>query len=311
MNGTNRHAAYRRKLQRKRKIRRILILCGILLLLLAAGFLILGTLSARTEQKPSDTDTEQNEEEDPISSLSPIKAHPLYLETADTSTLASRLQALRRQSVTDASVPLNQEDGSLLYTSSLAASLGADPSDYTVTVQKASTQSKNYGIRLHGLWHVTAFEEKNALLRSVLLSETAALLADALQNGMSDILLLAPELRPEALEELLLLSEQVHRLFPDGALGLCIPSSFLESEEVAILVDDLVQSFDFLAINATEASSDETASAHIEEIASANLDRLLRYNMRLLLPYAEESDAQASIIAAAEQYSAKSWQILP
>ncbi len=311
MNGGSRHTQYRRKLQRKRRIRRTILIAGIVLILLLAGFLILGTLSADEGEPPKDTDNEQLGEGNHFPLPVSVKAHVLYLETADSSTLASRLQELWKQSVREVSVPLNRTDGSLLYSSSLADSLGLGSPSYSITIARAASQAKTNQMRLCGIWHLTAFEEKDPVLRSVRLSETAALLADAMKSGMHDILLLAPEISTESLEELLLLSEDVHRLYPDGTLGICIPFSFFEAEDSAILVDDLVDNFDFLAINATELSKEETIIGHVQSIASARLDLLLRYNMRLLLPYAADESEQAEIIAAAEQYSTKSWQILP
>ncbi len=311
MNGGSRHAQYRRKLQRRRRIRRTVLVIGILLILLLAGFLILGTLSAN-EEKPSENPNNEQPEENTSSLLSvSVKARPIYLETADASTLASRLQELRKSSVKEVSVPLNRTDGSLLYSSSLADSMGLGSPNYSITITKAASQAKSAQMRLCGIWHLTAFQEKDPALRSVRLSETAALLSDALKNGMNDVLLMAPTLSPESLEELLLLSESVHRLAPDGALGICIPSSFLAAEDSAILIDDLVGAFDFLAVNATESDTDETAIQHVQSAASARLDLLLRYHMRLLLPYAADTAQQSEIIAAAEQYSAKNWQILP
>ena len=310
MNGSNRHAAYRRRLQRRRRLRRVLLLLGILLLLLLAGFLILGTLSAEREEPPTSSDTEEGGERETPALPTSVNAHPLYFETSDATSLASRLQALRKQSAKDASVPLNRTDGSPLYSSTLINSLGVGSADYSVTVSRASSQAKTYGVRLCGVWHLTAFSEKDALLRSVRLSETASLLAEAMKNGVNDILLFAPDLRPESLEELLLLSENVHRLYEGSELGLCIPSSFLEAEHSDVLIDDLVGGFDFLAIDATAVGQNETAVAHIESVAANHLDHLLRYNMRLLLPYSADAAEQASIIGAAEQYSTKSWQIL-
>lgn len=311
MNTSNRHAQYRRRLQRKRRIRIALILSLSLLLLLLLGFLIVGNLLAADPPSEQGSDTESESAELPSDLPPSIKARPLSLETKDSSTLSSRLQALRRDGVTEAAVPLNRNNGDLLYRSSLAERLEISSSGYSVTIAGAAKQAKSYGIRFCGIWYLDAFEEKDDLLRSVRLSETASLLAEALENGMNDVLLLASDLRPDSLEELILLSESVHRLSPNGSLGIAIPDSFFGAENSIVLIDDLIHHFDFLAIDATEVGKDESEIERIEAVASANLDRLLRYNMRLILPYAQDADAQAAIIAAAEQYSAKSWLILP
>ncbi len=311
MNSTNRHAAYRRRIQRRRRIRVILILCASLLLLLFLAFLIVGNLLADNDPPPEDSDTEEPKTEAEGALPASVKARPLYLETTDETTLSSRLQALRRNGALEAAVPLNRKSGSLLYSSPLAKELGLSSSIYSVTIAGATRQAKNYGLSLCGVWYADAFREKDALLRSVRLSETASLLAEAAENGMKDVLLLAPDLTSDALAELILLSEAVHRLSPDAVLGVAIPSSFFEAEDSAVLIDDLIHGFDFLAIDATVIGTGETAIERVQAVASANLDRLLRYNMRLLLPYTADADDQAAIIAAAEQYSAKSWLILP
>ena len=311
MNGGSRHMQYRRRLQRKRRIRRILLTVGILLVLLLAGFLILGNLLAR-EEEPSAPETGSESGETPSETLpAAVKAYPVYFETSDDSSLSSRLQALRGRSATDASILMNRTDGALLYSSALADSLGSGAVGYSTTVERAASLAKSHGVGLCGVWHLTAFSEKDPLIRSVRLSETATILADALSHGMTDILLMAPGLSPDSSEELLLLSENVHRLCPDGALGLCIPSSFFEAENSSVLVDDLVKGFDFLAVNATELQPEQAATERVSAVASEHLDLLLRYQMRLLLPYSADEAEQAAIVAAAEQYSVKSWQILP
>ena len=311
MNGSNRHAQYRRRIQRRRRIRTALILAGALLLLLFLGFLIIGNLLAKDEPPTDAPETEETDSEDSTPLPVSVKAHPLYLETRDSSTLSSRLQAIRRQEASAAAAPLNRQNGSLIYHSATAESLGLASLEYSTTISQAKRQATTYGIRLCGIWHLDAFREKNALLRSVRLSETAALLAEALNQGMDDLLLIASDLSPDSLEELLLLSEAVHRLSPNGMLGITIPDSFFSSEGSAVLIDDLIHGFDFLAIDATSVGKGETEVERVEAVASANLDRLLRYNMRLILPYSDDADLQADIIAAAEQYSAKSWLILP
>ena len=311
MNGNNRHAAYRRRVQRRRRIRLALILSGALLLLLFLGFLIVGNLLADNEPTAEEPKTDSPNTEEPAPLPVSVKAYPVYLETQDSSTLATRLQAIRRKEASAAAAPLNRTDGSLVYRSASAESLGLASLAYTTTVAQAKRQATTYGVRLCGIWHLDAFREKDALLRSVRIAETAAILAEALNQGIDDLLLIASDLSASSLEELLLLSEAVHRLSPKGVLGITIPDSFFSAENSAVLIDDLIGGFDFLAIDATSVGKGETEVERVEAVASANLDRLLRYNMRLILPYSDDDALQADIIAAAEQYSAKSWIILP
>ncbi len=312
MNGNQRHARYRRQVYRRRRIRMILILSALLVLLLVIGFLILGNL-LKKDQEPTDdsepTETEETVTDRKVSLPSALMARYTLLETTDSSTLSGRLRSLQQANATGASVPMNRPDGAMLYRSSVAASLGSGSDVYSVTVTQAVKQAKDYGLRLCGIWYLSAPDGDNDLLYSVERAETAAILAEALRAGMDDILLIAPTLDKDAIPELTLLAEEVRRLAPEGALGFCLSEPILEDKKADVWVDDLANAFDFLAINAADFGAEDPV-AHVESVASGHLDGLLRYRMRLLLPVVEDSALEDAIIAAAKQYSAKSWQMV-
>lgn len=291
----------------------ILILSGVLLCLLAVIFLIVGTKLAR-ERDSEETETTEtvgsSEEIDRITLPEVMKGRRTLLETADSTTLAGRLRALKQAGATAASVPMNRADGTLLYRSATGTALGMSAEEVSVTIANASRLAKDQSLRLSGVYYLTFLEEEDELLRSVARAETAALLAEALSDGMDDILLLCPDADKTAVGELSLLAEEVRRLSGKGALGLCLSQAILDGSGSAVAVDDLSLSFDFLAIDATRYE-DSDPVAYVESVAAEHLDHLLRYRMRLLLPSNEDTAREDAVIAAAEQYSAKRWQILP
>lgn len=313
MNDNRRHLQYRKRIYRKRRIRLILTVSGILLIACVLLFVIFGNLLAnRRDETPSDSEStasssERTEENFPSIS---VRAFPVVLETSDASTLSERLQTLHENGAEAASVPLTRPDGSLMYHSDTASALGLGNGTFSVTLSQAVQAADDYGLTLSGVYYLTAFEETDSLLRSVRLSETAAVLADALQSGMHDVLLMAPALTVDHIEELSLLASEISRLCPDGTFGFCLPSSVLHDENVAVWVSDLMQVFDFLALDATDFS-DTTPTEAVHATLNGRLDYLLRYHMRLLLPCLTDEAEQAAVIAAAEQHGSQNWQILP
>ncbi len=311
MNRSNRHMQYRKRIMRKRRIRLALIISAVVLVLLAIGFLVFGNLLFQKNQPDEDSDTEQ--ETDALweqKQLPSIQARPALLETKnDPSTWNSRLSALKETGTTAVSTPLNQPDGTLLFHSPTALELGRGNTEYAVTVSNAVSRANNHDLYVCGVWTITAPQTKDARLRSVRYAEEAAIIAEALDNGLHDVLLILPSWNTADPTELLAFEAQIRSLCTSGNLGFCLPNDLFDASDYEVWIDELVHCFDYLALNGTEYGEQEPA-AHVETVASRHLDLLLRYKMRLLLPSLEETEAQDAVIAAAEQYNAKSWQIL-
>lgn len=313
MNNNQRHARYRRMIMRRRRIRMILIISGILIAVLATVFLIVGSsLAKKHTPPPTDEPEEEIESREPDAVYLPetMKGLATVLETADSSTLSGRLRALEKAGATAASVAMNRPDGTLCYRSATASSLGLLSEEVSVTITNAARLAKEYDLRLSGVYYLTFPSVEDDRLRSVARAKDAAVLSEALSDGMDDILLLCEAADKEDVAELTLLYEEVRRLSEDGALGLCLSQKILTAKGSAVAVDDLSSAFDFLAVSAADYGENDPA-AFVETVAAERLDFLLRYRMRILLPSLEDETAQNAVITAAEQYSAKRWQILP
>ncbi len=308
MNGPNRHLQYRRQVYRKRKLRLILIILGIVLALLLIGFLIIGNILNNRMEKGDETDSDTLEMPDPNhpSPSSSLNAYPVALKTEDSSSFLSRIKSLKNKGHTAASVPLNQPNGHLLYRSSLATNLGI--SAETVSLSGHMTTAEEFGIHISGTFYLSAFSEKDELTRSVILAREAALVAEAILLGVDDVLLIAPDFGAEHLSEFSRFLSTVRELAPDGTLGLTVSADLLASDEATKLMDTLSKELNFFALDATGDESGSSVEA-IETKIQGSLYYLLRYQMRVLLSEGD-TDSQRAWIEAVERNGISNWQIL-
>lgn len=314
MNGRNRHVKYRRSVYRRRQIRFGLILSAVIVALLVVLFLIVGNLLRdKTEELPSRDKTSDTA---PISQertpLPAIKARAVLLEASDSTTFASRIDSLTEGGASAASVPLNTAGGSLLYRSPVGEQLGypvfGTPS---VRISSAMEQIDGSAVYLSGVFYLTAFAEEDALLRSVELSRSAAILAEALQQGMDDVLLITPALTADQVDELLRFAEDVRALAPNGVLGLSLPQAILTHENSSALIDRLWSNLDYLALNAAEFGSEDPVAYATQIVTNPNMTyNRLRYQMRVLLPTCADDTTTEAVIAAVEENGVNNWQIL-
>ena len=315
MNGRNRHLQYRRSVYRRRQIRLGLILTVIITVVLILGFLIVGNL-LRKKNQPTENQGVTNpppsvteEEHSPILTL---KARSVLLETADTSTFSSRVRALTENGTTALSIPLNNADGSLLYRSDVGSSLGyptmGTPS---VSISSALSQIKDETLHFSGVFYLTAFSEEDPLLRSVALSHSAAILAEAIDQGLNDILLIAPDMQSTHTDELLRFAESIRILSPKASIGLSLNRSLLTHEQASDLVDRLWNGMDYLALNAAEYGEEDPVSYAAQTVNdSSMMYTRLRYQMRVLLPSLSDTAQTDAVIAAVEGAGVQSWQII-
>lgn len=309
MNNRNRHMQYRRSVYRRSRIKWGLIIGGISLAVLFLLFLIIGNaLGKRGKSDGADTatGTEPSSDvtvQDLASPLPPVHAYACMPENPDAS-----LTALIQKDVTAICLPLNTESGSLLYTSSVAGRLNVVSG--STSLSSFTRTAHDSGLYVSGVWYLTCMKEEDDLLRSVLLSESAAVLAEAIRAGMDDILILAPDLSAGQVEELIRFSDTLLRLEPNAKIGFALPQAVLEAENSAVLTEQLAKSFAYLALDCTASEGEPSADAVSNQI-SAMLYNLLRYKMRVLLPYAATDEAQSALTDAVAQNNIDRCMILP
>ncbi len=319
MNGRNRHIQYRRSVYRKRKIRTIIITVSIVVLLLALLFVFIGNLlHNQSEDRRSDVGTDSTSAETSPPShvlVDSISAYPVLLETADSSTFSSRLQALANSGGQAASILLNTADGKLLYHSPIAISMNLQAAgEHSVALDSTLSLAQGTGIYISGLYHLSSLSCEDDLLRSVKLAQDCAIIAEAVRAGANDILLIAPHMTEEKLSEVAHLLDKIRSLCPNAVLGITLSDHVILSENAAALIDSLYSAADFLALDAT-VYADKDAATYIEEKITDGENSipyyLRRYRMRVLIPQMTDDTAQSALIEIVEKNGIENWQILP
>ncbi len=313
MNRGNRHLSYRKSVYRRRRIRVVLIVIGIVLAVLLALFLILGNLffdkvqSNPEPPKKGDTPTDVATPF-PFESVRHVKASLLSVN-GSTSAVLSRLRALTEAGSTAVSLPLTDASGTLLYHSE-QATVGnyAIRGSASLALSDLAEAAHASGTYLCGTYVLSAASEENPLTRSVLLAESAAVLAEAFLAGVDDIVIITPSLTAEQQTELLRLLETVRAFAPNAIVGLSLPEVEIAAPD-ATRIDSLARAFDYLALDLT-AYGEEAPVTFAESRMSTMLYYLLRYEMRVLIPALEDEMTQTALISAVEKESVDNWMLV-
>lgn len=318
MNGRNRHNKYRRSVYRRHNLGIIVLISAISLVIIIGVFLIVGNLLHKQSEKRNDeidTDTSEVTEDLNVtekSEVKSIKGHSVLLETTDTSFFSDRIDALTEKQIFAASIPLNTEDGSLLFKSSVAEELGYPTSGVKVTLKSAVSTAEQRNVYLSGVFYVNAFSEKDALLRSVELSRSAAIIAEALMAGINDVVIIAPHMTEEHIDEAIRFVQDIKYLTDNGAVGLTVSNNILSLENknrVSEIISMLDSKIDFLAMDLSSDKNDSTVD-NIENMINTEKLYLHMYKMRVLLPFYSTSDDQNSVIAVVENSGISNYQII-
>ena len=316
MNTPNRHMRYRRSVYRKRRIKIIAITASCAVVVLALLFVIIGNvLGNRTDGEDgeqSEGDTEQGFV-DGHTPVREVRACHVPLNEDGTS-LSGRLSSAVRGGYSDVCFELDTADGKLLYISEIAQRFGKQTSGATdmrtlSSIVNLLDSNQVYSI---GITHISDFSSDDDLVRSAASGFYAAQIAEALRAGVDDVLIYVGEIPTERYGELIGLADLIHRLSPEGKIGLSLPASVLSSADSSELVDKLWNAFDYLAADLSVKDNTEgDAAEQIGNELGGMLYYLLRYSMRVLVPSTDDA-AQAQRIADAVWASgAKSIQIMP
>ena len=316
MNGRVRHKKYRRRAYRRQNIGIIVLISAVALAAVLGTFLIIGNyLHDKSEAQKNgniiETDTTENTTpKTDKRATRAIKGHPVLLETRDSSTLAERLDALLSKGVCDVSIPLNSKDGKLLYSSPTAKKVGVPTGTESIILEDASAYAKERNMFICGVYYITAFAESDPLIRSVELSKAAAVISEALNAGIDEVVIIAPQMTAEHVNEAILLAEDIKTLTDSGAVGLTVPESIFLLEDTvrrSEIISELNENIDFLSFDVS--TIDNTAESIGETTAKEKL-YLHMYKMRVLLPYTANENTQKAFIAAVEENGIENWQIL-
>lgn len=307
MNRNRRHMRYRQSVYRRHSIKTGLIVGIVVLIVLLLLFLILGNiLFDKVQEEPSTPDpslstTTPEPSPYPFESVRHVKAPLLSLDESS-STVLQRLEALAADGQTAVSLPLTDNNGTLLYHSEQASNGNfSNRGNASLSLADLAESANADGIYLCGAYSLTAASEEDALTRSVLLSESAAVLAEAFLAGMDDVVIIVPTLPTERQAEIIRFAESIRALAPKAIIGLSLPEAEIASAD-ATRMDTLAKSFDYLALDLS-GYGDEDPIAFAEARMQSMLYYLLRYEMRVLLPSLADENTRNALIEAVEKES--------
>ena len=329
MNGANRpvnRSSFRRRAYRRRKIKYILLISVLVLAALFVIFLIVGNILDRKVSSviASLDDLDKNNKGN--SQMQEPHAPPESLRVASTqlskdgSTLESRLSALVSDGFRAVSFELDTKGGDLLYSSPVAQELGYQSAQNELRrLDSAISKFDERSLYAVGITYVSLLDSSDDLSRTAAIGYYAAIIAEALRSGVDEVLILATNVNPDSAAELIRLADEVHRLVPDGKLGLRLsyplPEYLSESaltEEKKFsdkLLSELWNAFDFFALDVFAADGSTPTSEEAEARIGELLYYALRYNMRVLIP--SDDTVSGAISAFCEQRGLTNVQYLP
>ena len=313
MNNRNRHMQYRRSIYRKRKIKAILISSVVAIIVIFALFMIVGSaLHNKTkgseEKKPSTTPPDTTEKV--LAPARTVGAYSLPL-LEDGSNFSDRLAAIP-PNANAVCVNLNEEDGTLLFRPALSSKLSH------ISVHKDASTLSNYvtsiernDFYISAALYIPTFNEEDQLLAEIEFSTWAAIACEVIQEGVGDILLLAPSLEAEDVERVCGIADKIRELSANAIVGFTLSDTILANEKKTSLVDTLSKHFNYLSLDTTQYRDGDDPIDYIEGRVSGLQLELMYYKMRVLLPRATEAETQQKYIDAITKYNITSWQILP
>ncbi len=290
MRTPNRHIKYRRSVYRKNNIKIIIITSLVAIIVTVLLFVIIGNIIGNkveeniSKRNEKNTQSEQTEH----TLIKSVKSYPVMLSD-ENSKLSSRLSNITKNGYTDVSFKLNSSEGVLLYASPVAQSLGRQSSGVNLwSLEEAIQLCKENGLYSTGIIHLSDFYTDDDLARTVSLGYYSAQIAEALRSGIDDILIFAKDIPIEQYYELSGLAKEIHRLCPEGKIGLSLPSSVFSNQEFSETVDAVWNSFDYLAVDLSVVPDDTTVIDYVNDNLGSMLYYLLRYNIRVLVPYSDD-----------------------
>lgn len=315
MNRSGRRVSYRRRAYRKNRIKLILgvvatVLVTVFIALVIAGNVIGDKVEDNvTKRKPKSNQTEAIAHDE----VKKVLAYPVPIYVEGSSLLATRIKNASDGGYTDACFFLDDENGRLTYNSDVAISLGKHTSQADMpSLGKAMTAFHEKDMHAVGMTHLSEFNTDDDLSRSAAIGYYSALIAEALRSGVDDVMIFAGEIPVERYAELMELARNVHRLCPDGKIGLSLPVSVLSDQSNSELLDELWDHFDYLAADLThvEASEEQTLPDAIDTSLGTMLYYLLRYDMRVLVPQVPDTAEMTQILDAVKQNGTENIQII-
>ena len=305
---------YRRSIYRKNRIKAVVITSAISLVVIALAFVIIGNaIGANVEEnvaKRASKATQTNSE--PHAQARSVMAFPVALSD-DSSSLSSRLSKIANDGYTEVCFDLDTAEGALLYSSELAISLGKQSvGTELLKLDDAAKKFKDMELYSIGVTRVPDLLSDDDLLRASASGYYAALIAEALRNGIDDVLIHASSVPTDRYGELITLANEIKRLCPDsGSIGVSLPVGVLSDSGNSELIDSLWGAFDYLAADLTSVAAEgDSVPDAVDRALGDMLYYLLRYNVRVLVPYSSDTAEFTAISQSVESNGSQNLQFM-
>lgn len=314
MSGRSMGVRYRNSSYTKKRIKAIITIAVIAVAVIGIALLIVGNiLRAAAEDKTempigSENDTTVDAGSDvPFANGYSMSLASINSGTNALSTYIGRARGLGGNVITFAA---RDAGGRELYTSALAASMGKQSGSGRVTLRDINSQAGS-SLRISAGVNVSAFGEKDAIYRSVLLAYDAGICAELSAGGADDVFirLTAGEISSSNIEAVLGFADSVKAIDPNVTLGIALSSKFFSLSDADTLVDRISDKFDLMLYDLTDYTSASGSAVDyvMSKIDSAQL-YVMMYDMRVLLPLAAD-EVIAEMISALRSKSIDNWQV--
>ena len=313
MNGRNRHKKYRVKVYQRRGIGTILISVAATLAIVAVTLLIVGNiLKAQTDKRhndiPPDTSDIADTTETTVKKAKALNGR--FIDSfASEQTFVSAIDGLKANGIPDASIFLTDTNGELLYDSRVAEQIGRIHRDSVSLAQVASLASERETY-LSGVYCTHAFSVEDKLLRAVELSNDAAIVAEALDSGLNEVIIYAPHMTADHVSDMMRLIKSVRDLTQNGFVGIVVNDVIFEHSNASLMIKELSTAADILAMKAFDTDNTSAIEYVSGKISSANKFYLHMYKMRVLLPCTNDPTIENELITIAQKNGINNFQTL-
>lgn len=305
---------YRKSIYRRKRIKAVAILSISAAVLLFVLFIIVGTaLHKKTSENGTDLpdDTQHGAENTvSLSEAKPIGAYALPL-LADGSTFSERLSGLPDDAEAVA-LSLNGSDGTLYYRSQLSDQFGfLKSADDASSLSSSVSRIKDRDLYASGILYVPSFSVESDISKEIYLTSWCSVAVEAVRAGIDDCLLVPRAAGTDDIDKLCAMASLIRENEPEAIVGLLVPDDVIFASNGEALVDKLSKSFNYLALDASNAKEGEDVGAYVEARISQMQLQIIYYKMRVLLPSVKDAALQQEYVDIAKKYNVTGWQCLP
>lgn len=216
---------------------------------------------------------------------------------------AARATEYKKNGTTAVSLVLYYGGGKLNFSSKTAQAMSYQTAgDGKTNLVEATVVLDAAGIYTSGCFYINYTTKSTPGLIGVYRAYEAALVAEAIDSGFSDVLLLGCGTDESAALEVSRFIGEVRGLEKDAVLGVAVPCGSLSGAAADKILGDLAASAKFLALDLTEIKDASVLMAELERTRAY----IEKYNLRLVLSMALEN-----MTGELSEAGYDNWQIVP